>query len=1598
MKFVDQWKNDEYCRDIFRKLPDGITLANPEGIILMATPKSLELFGNESETEVIGTRLLDWVAPASREKAEANLARLFQGENPVDNEYYLLKKDGSTYIGAVNGALVYDEKGLPEGLIVTVRDISDKRMIITRIQEQEEQLQRLNRIYAVISRMQKAIAKADSTKELFSNACKISVKEGKLTMAWIGLVNSRTGQVKVVAHAGLARDYLKKLRIKVSDGKRGAGPTGRAIVSGEPVVCNDIAHDPDMAPWRDDALRIGYRSSGAFPLIVEDQVIGSINLYAPEPGFFTTGEIRMLTELAADISYAVENIRNLEKREQSEKEATEWKAELDRYFESSLDLLCITDTDGYFRRLNPEWEKTLRYPLSELIGKRFLDLVHPDDYAATEEAIATLASQQEVLNFTNRYRCRDGSYKYIEWRSYPAGKFIYAVARDITAREQAEQRDAASRMLYKNLFDNSMDAILLTSPDGAILDANPAACDMFRRSVDEIRKLGRKGLVDETDQRLAKALEERARTGKTFAEFTMIRAGGEKFPAEVSSVIFPDPHGRQRTCMIIRDITKRKESEKALTERLKELETIHRTSQLLQKLVSPEELAINIIRILEHFLNYRYAAVLFIEESTGDLIPFAVSNQGKGKKFVEQDKAYISSHHIRIGTGITGNVALTGKSYISGEVSTEPDYKILRPGILSELCVPVRMSGKVIGVINIETDQPNAYDQNDQRVLETIASQFSISVQNSRLLEQVEQQVHEISSRESRYRTLFESANDAIFILKEGLFYNCNESAVVMFGCQSKRELIGHSPVDFSPVHQPDGKESNRSAYEHIQFAEEGAKRRFYWRHIRKDGEEFDTEVSLNRIDLREEKLIQAIVRDITETLRVQEKLKQSEERYRIISSVASDYMFSSMITGDGTLKLNWVAGAFEKITGYAFDEYEAMGGWRRTVHPDDLEIDNRDMAELNHNHDIITELRTLRKDGAIVWIRVYAHPVWDEENDRLAGIYGAVHDISQQKKISSDLQESEEKFFALFERAPIAVSLSDFSNGRLVEVNEAFSEQFGFTKEESIGKTTSELELNPDEETRRKILADLRKKDPVRNLEMALCRKSGERRTMLVNIDHILIRGQWYLLNTAIDITERKLAESRLRESESNYRLLVENQTDLIVKVDPEGRFLFVSPSYCRMFGKEENELLGRPFLPLVHEEDREPTKKAMEKLFKPPFSTYLEQRAWTAQGWLWMAWVDTAVLDSEGRVIEIIGVGRDITLQKKAETALRISENKFRSVLENVNLITLMLDKQANIIFANNYFLQLTGWKRDEVLNKNWFDLFIPKEIKNEIKEVFINAIELDKLGKFHTNEILTRNGEKRLIQWSNITHYTAEQKPDFITSIGEDITERKQSEELLRLSLNRLIHTEEEVRKEASEQLHDHVGQNLTALIIDLNFIKNHFSATAGELVVNRLNESLRLLEDTIDRTRDIMTELRPSILDDYGLYAALNWSGGKFTDRTGIPVRLSGKEQVKRAPREIEYALFRMVQEALHNVMKHARAKTVFIELKTRKKKITLTIRDNGIGFDPTLLTDRKRTTGFGLTNMTERMKSLGGRAEVISAPGKGTTVVLEIRIM
>ena len=237
--------------------------------------------------------------------------------------------------------------------------------------------------------------------------------------------------------------------------------------------------------------------------------------------------------------------------------------ERDRQFQLSIDLLCLAGFDGRIRRVNPAWIKTLGWTETELTSRPYLDFVHPEDREATLAADARLARGEKVLAFENRYRCKDGSYRWLSWNSFPVPDegLIIGVVRDVTEQRQIEEALRESEARFRSLYEYSPDAILLTIPDGRILAANPAATRMFGRTEAEICRRGRNDLIEVSDSRLGALLAQRGATGAAHGELTFRRADGTWFPGEVSSSVFAGPDGQPRTCMVIHDISQRKLAE-----------------------------------------------------------------------------------------------------------------------------------------------------------------------------------------------------------------------------------------------------------------------------------------------------------------------------------------------------------------------------------------------------------------------------------------------------------------------------------------------------------------------------------------------------------------------------------------------------------------------------------------------------------------------------------------------------------------------------------------------------------------------------------------------------------------------------------------------------------------------------------------------------------------------------------------------------------------------------------------------------------------------------------------------------------------------------
>lgn len=339
-----------------------------------------------------------------------------------------------------------------------------------------------------------------------------------------------------------------------------------------------------------------------------------------------------------------------------------------------------------------------------------------------------------------------------------------------------------------------------------------------------------------------------------------------------------------------------------------------------------------------------------------------------------------------------------------------------------------------------------------------------------------------------------------------------------------------------------------------------------------------------------------------------------------------------------------------------------------------------------------------------------------------------------------------------------------------------------------------------------------------------------------------------------------------------------------------------------------------------------------------------------------------------------------------KECREELQEKEELFHYLLDKLHMIAVGLDPFGNITFTNPFLLQLTGYTEEEVLGKNWFDLFVSPERREEMYRVFREFFGTEMHLRYE-NPILTKSGEERIVSWNNI-RLPGRHGIAGTMSLGEDVTEQRRAERLLRQLSSQLISAQEAERKRVAQELHDVIGSNLAAIKYLLERMIDQMEKHSSSAV--SLEEVVSFVQATIEDTRRIMSNLRPSLLDDLGVLPAVNWLCREFQkiyDGIHLTKRIEIREE--EIPEMLKIVIFRILQEALNNIAKHSRAQHVSILLRGENGRIELAVQDDGIGFDLREACSQKR--GLGLASMSERAEFSGGLFTIHSIPGQGTRV-------
>lgn len=349
-------ENDVQFRLIMENLADMVAVIDLNGNRIYNSPSYRPILGDPETLR--GSSSFAEIHPDDRERVQQAFRDTLKTGNGHRLEYRLLDRLGQTRQIESQGSSIRDHQGQVTKIVVVSRDVTDRKYAELRIQY-------LNRVHAMLSAINQTIVRVNDPRELFTAACQIAVEKGGFPMAWIGLVNGQPERVDLVAHAGASAETLAVLNsvLRTAPEPCGCSFTFQALQTGRHAVCNNIAHDPKAALWREAALQHHFQAMASLPLTSGNAVIGTFNIYAGEPDAFDERELRLLAGMASDISFAMEIGRRETERRQAEAELR-WKTALfEAEVDASLDGILVVDSQGRKIIQNQRMNELFKIPL-----------------------------------------------------------------------------------------------------------------------------------------------------------------------------------------------------------------------------------------------------------------------------------------------------------------------------------------------------------------------------------------------------------------------------------------------------------------------------------------------------------------------------------------------------------------------------------------------------------------------------------------------------------------------------------------------------------------------------------------------------------------------------------------------------------------------------------------------------------------------------------------------------------------------------------------------------------------------------------------------------------------------------------------------------------------------------------------------------------------------------------------------------------------------------------------------------------------------------------------------------------------------------------
>lgn len=1231
--------------------------------------------------------------------------------------------------------------------------------------------------------------------------------------------------------------------------------------------------------------------------------------------------------------------RDITARRRAEALLSEREQQLRLFVEHSPAAIAMFDRDMRYLVNSRRW--LTDYGLGEQVldGRSHYDVFPdlPEDWKAVHRKCLNGAIEScEEDSFVRP----DGITEWLRWEIRPwqtakgevGGLIIFSEV--ITARKLAEEKLRLSEARFRRIVESDLMGMLFWTDTGEVTEANNAFLRIIGYSREDLlagrvnwRKLTPPEFANLDDH----ALREIEASGScTPFEKEYLHRNGSRVPVLIGRTAIPEQPG-QGVAFVI-DITDRKRAEEAA----------RKSQELVKDIVNSVDGI-----VWEADVNtFRFT---FVSEQAERILGYPLERWTTEPTFWRD---HIHPEDRDAAVEFCVNSTRRGESH-------EFEYRMLSADgrevwlkdivtVMSQDGVPVKLRGIMVDI----TDRKRI----DAALIES----------------------------ERHFRELFEQATDGILVCDSQLnFVDVNESICRMLGYTRDELLAMHAATIIAP------EERARVASEVDRLADGRAVQSEWWLQ-RKDGTEFLGEVAAKRLP---DGRLQTFVRDITERRQAEELIRASEERFATV--FRSSPVGISISTFEEGVFLD-VNEAFLEIVGYSRAEVLGRSSLDLSywIDPDN----RRGLVEALKNDGSVKnrEVKFRRKDGSI------GDSLRSLERITISGkdcILTILNDITERKQIQEALLQSEKNYKVLVDGAIEGVVLHQ---DRIIRfANPSAARIFGFeNSQQMLGLDALQTLVAPEDRRRINERYDLLNQG--HDLPLVTGWRSQHQDGTSVRIQSSGSRVQWNgrpaILGFYIDVTEQYQAEVALRDSELRLRMIVQASNVGLWDWNLVTDEVYYSPEWKSQLGYLEDEVgdTFQEWKKRVHPDDLPAALTVASDFREGRNDQYdIEFRMRHKDGsWRWILSRADILCDAVGRPIRMMGCHVDITARKLIEESLRQSQEQYKILVEGA-IEAIVLHQDMIIRFANPAAARTFGFEHPyEMVGLHFIETFVVPEDRLRLQERTANVLRGEAIPVITGWRALCRNGKtKRLQSCASLVNWNG--RP---ASLGFhiDITEQYQAEEELRLSRERLetlsrqlIATQENERRHLARELHDEIGQMLTGIKLNLRMLQQPEQAVSLESIVP---ETIKLVDETVQQVRNLALELRPSMLDDLGLLAALRWCLDRQARLAGFVATLVAESSDRKISPDIATACYRVAQECLTNISRHAHAHNVRVELHHRETELELLVSDDGSGFDVAAARYRAaQGQSLGLLGMEERVELVGGRFEITSAPSEGTTM-------